>query len=72
MKNIDWVIAGVFILSGIVCLSLAPTLLTGKGAFIHSFCNVCLWTVFPFVFIWGLFIRKKKKKMNKKDEITFY
>lgn len=64
MKHLEKLIAGLLIISGLGCLSMAATGMTmGSTAhFLHSLLTVCLWTAVPLVIFGILYWTYFKKR----------
>lgn len=66
MRHLEWLIAGILIVLGLLCLSMAPTAMMGSsmGGFFDSLISVCLWTAVPLLllgsFYW-FYIKKKNR-----------
>ncbi|MEW9668058.1 hypothetical protein [Ammoniphilus sp. 3BR4] len=64
MRHLEWLIAGILIILGLLCLSMAPTAMMGSsmGAFFHSLISVCLWTAIPLLLFGGFYLFYIRKK----------
>ncbi len=64
MKYLVWFMAGILIVAGLLCLSIAPTVMAGYPIWvmIHSFVTVCFWTVVPIATIGLLYFLLTRKK----------
>lgn len=68
MKKIEWLIVGLLIAMGLMCLTVSATTMWGTESvesYLTTFLQLCLWLVLPIlilVIVYFLFLRKKKDK----------
>ncbi len=68
MKKIEWLIAVLLILMGLVCLTVSATVMWGPESietYLRTFIQLCLWMGLPIIIIgiiYLLFLKKRKDK----------
>lgn len=68
MKKIEWVLAGMLISMGLICLTASAATMGGAGSvsgILRTFLEICLWMGLPVLvigIIYFLFLRKKKNQ----------
>lgn len=70
MKKTEWLLAGLLIIMGLVCLTASASTMGGAvstGGFLKNFLQLCLWMGLPVLVIGVIYlVVLKKKKTNKK------
>ncbi|UOQ94013.1 hypothetical protein MUO14_03320 [Halobacillus shinanisalinarum] len=68
MKKIEWLIAALLILIGLICLTVSSTVMWGTESietYLKTFIQLCLWMGIPILIIgiiYILFLKKRKDK----------